>query len=94
LWGKLNSKYANDKLVGNQQSLSFNVEGETNGEIFEQVVNKKSSPEMIDEIILDTEPDLQPPNTIQGQITDEGEAAEIHNLMMQENYVPLCYEAF
>lgn len=49
---------------------------------------------MIDEIILDTELDLQPPNTIQGQITDEGEAAEIHDLMMQEDSVPLCYEAF
>lgn len=49
---------------------------------------------MIDEIILDTEPDLQPPHTIQGQITDEGEVAEIHDLMMQEDYVPLCYEEF
>ncbi len=92
--GKLHSKYSNEKLVGNQQSLSFNVEDETDGEIFEQVVNKKSSPEMIDEIILDIEPDLQPPNTIQGQITDEGEAAEIHYLMMQEDSIPLCYEAF
>jgi len=49
---------------------------------------------MIDEIILDMEPDLQPPHTIQGQITDEGKAAEIHDLMMQEDSVPLCYEEF
>lgn len=94
LRGKLHSKYSNERLVGNRKSLSFNVEDETDGEIFEQVVNKKSSPERIDEVILDTEPDLQPLNTIQGQITDEGEVAEIHDLMMQEDFVPLCYEAF
>ena len=94
LRGKLHSKSANEKLVGNQQSLNFNVEDETDGEIFEQVVNKKSSPKMIDEIILDTEPNVQPPNTIQGLITDEGEAAKIHDLMMQEDSVPSCYEAF
>ena len=49
---------------------------------------------MIDEIILDTKPDLQPPNTIQGPITNEGEAAKMHDLMMQEDFVPLRYEAF
>ena len=91
---KLHGKSSNEKFVGNQQSLSFKVEDETNGEIFEHIVNKNSSPEMIDEIILDTEPDLQPPHTIQGQITDEGEATEIHDSMMQEDFVPLCYEAF
>jgi len=94
LQGKLHSKSSNEKFVGNQQFLSFKVEDETDGEIFEQIVNKKSSPEMIDEIILDTELDLQPPHTIKGQITDEGEAVEIHDLMMQEDSVPFCYEAF
>lgn len=34
LRGKLRSKSSNEKLVGNQQSLSFNVEYETDGEIF------------------------------------------------------------
>ena len=98
LWGKLHSKSSNEKLVGNQQSLSFNVEDETDGEILEQVINKKSPPEMIDEIILDIKPslalDLQPRNTVEGQITDEGVAAEINDLMMQEDFVPFYFEAF
>ena len=38
--------------------------------------------------------DLQPPNTIEGHITDEGVEAEIHDLMMQEDSVPFCFEAF
>lgn len=53
---------------------------------------------MIDENILDTKPslapDLQPPNTIEDQIVDEGMEAEIHDLMMKEDYVPFCFEAF
>lgn len=53
---------------------------------------------MIDEIILDTKPSLapylQPPNTIEDQIIDEGMEAEIHDLMMQEDSVPFCFKAF
>lgn len=98
LKGKLHSKYLNEKLVGSQQFLSFNVEDETDGEMLEQVVNEKYSPETTDVIILNTKPsltpDLQPPNTIEGQIIDEGVAAEIHDLMMQEDSVPFCFEAF
>ena len=30
----------------------------------------------------------------EGQITDEGVATEIHDLMMQEDSVPFCFEAF
>ena len=98
LKGKLHSKSSNEQLVGSQQFLSFNVEDETDSEIFEQVVNEKPSPEMIDEIILDTKPslapDLQPPNTIEDQIIDEGVEAGIHDLMMQEDFVPFCFEEF
>ena len=78
--------------------LSFKVEVETDSEIFEQVVNEKSSPQTIDVIILDTRPslapDLQPPNGIEGQIADESVEDEIHDLMMQEDFVPFCFEAF
>ena len=98
LKGKLHSKSSNEQPVGNQQSLSFNVEDETDSEILEQVVNEKSSPGTTDEIILHTKfslaPDLQPPNAIEGRITDEGVEAEIHDLMMQEDSVPFCFEAF
>ena len=30
----------------------------------------------------------------EGQITDEGVAVEIHDLMMQEDFVPFCFEEF
>ena len=96
--GKLHSKYSNEQLVRNQQSLSFNVEDETDSEILEQVVNEKSSPETTDKIISDTKPSLapylQPPNGMEGQITDGGVEAEIHDLMMQEDFVPFCFKAF
>lgn len=54
---KLHSQSSNEKFVGYQQSLSFNVEDE-------------------------------------GQITDEGVVAEIHDLIMQEDFVTFCFEAF
>ena len=88
----------NFRVIGNQQSLSFDVEVETDSEIFEQVANEKSSPEMTGEIISDTKPslapDLQPPNTIEGEIIDERLEAETYDLMMQEDSVPFCFEAF
>ena len=37
---------------------------------------------------------MQPPNEIEGQITDEGVEDEIHDLMMQEDSIPFCFEAF
>ena len=44
-------------------------------EIFEHVVNEKPFPEMVEEIMLDMEssltPDLQPPSSIELQISDE-----------------------
>ena len=53
---------------------------------------------MTDKRISDTKPslapDLQPPNAMEGLITDEGVEAEIHNLLMQEDFVPFCFEAF
>ena len=53
---------------------------------------------MIDEIFCDIKsslaPDLQPPNTIEGQITDKGLEAETYDRMMQDDSVPLCFEAF
>ena len=74
------------------------MEDEIDSEIHEQVVDEKSSPEMIDEIILDTKPSLapylQPPNGNEGQIADESMEAKIHDLMMQEDSVPFCFEAF
>lgn len=71
---------------------------EIDGKIIEQVVNKKSFLEMIKEIILDIKPflapDFQPPSTIEGQITDEGAVAEIHDLMMQEDSISFCFKVF
>ena len=76
--GKLHSKYSNEQLVRNKQSLSVNVEDETDNEILEQPVASY----------------LQPPKEIEVQITDEVVEAEIHGLMMQEDFVPFCFEAF
>ena len=88
----------NFHAIRNQQSLSFNFEVETDSEILEQVVYEKSSPKTTDEIIYDIKPspapDLQPPNAIEGQIIDEGLEAETYDLMMQEDSLPLCFEAF
>lgn len=65
-------------LKGRLRSKSFNVEDETDNKILEQPVAS----------------DLQSPNEIVGQIIDEGVAAEIHDLMMQEDSIPFCFEAF
>jgi len=65
-------------LKGRLHSKSFNVEDETDNKMLEQPVAS----------------DLQPPNEIEGQITDEGIAAEIHDVMMQEDSIPFCFEAF
>ena len=43
---------------------------------------------------IDNEILEQPPNEIEGQIIDEGVEDEIHDLMMQENSIPFCFEAF
>ena len=74
----MHSKSSNEQPIRNQQSLSVDVEDETDNEILEQLVAS----------------DLQPSNAIEGQITDEGVVAEIYELMMQENSVPFCFEAF
>ena len=78
LKGRLHSKSSNEQPITIQQSLSVNVEDETDNKILEQPVAS----------------DLQPPNELEGQITDEGMAAEIHDLMMQEDSMPFCFEAF
>ena len=65
-------------LKGRLHSKSFNVEDETDNKILEQPVAS----------------DLQPPNEIEGQIIDEGVAAEIPDLMMQEDSIPFCFQAF
>ena len=66
----MHGKSSNEQPIGNQQSLSLNVDDETDSEILEQVVYEKSSPETTEEIISDTKPslalDLQPPNAIEG----------------------------
>ena len=76
--GKFHSKSSNDQPIRNQQSLSVNVDDETDNENLEQPIAS----------------DLQPPNEIEGQITDEVVEDEIHDLMMQEDSVPFCFEAF
>ena len=76
--GRLHSKSSNEQPITNQQSLSVNVEDETDNKILEQPVAS----------------DLQPPNEIEGQITDEVVEDEIHDLMMQEDSIPFCFEAF
>ena len=58
LKGRLHSKSSNEQPITNQQSISVNVEDETDDKILEQPVTS----------------DLQPPNEIVGQIIDEGMA--------------------
>jgi len=57
LKGRLHSTSSNEKPITNQQSLSFNVEDES---------------QIIDEVVED----------------------EIHDVMMQEDSIPFCFEAF
>lgn len=78
LKGRLHSKSSNEQSIPNQQSLSVNVEDETDNKILEQPVAS----------------DLQPPNEIEGKITDEAVEDEIHDLMMQEDSIPFCFETF
>ena len=89
-------QFIKDNFHRNQQPLSFNVEVETDSEILEQGFYEKSSLETTDEIICDIKsslaPNWQPPNAIEGKITDEGSEAGTYDLMMQEGFVPLCFE--
>jgi len=78
LKGRLHSKSSNERPITNQQSLSVNVEDETDNKILEQPVASG----------------LQPPNEIEGQITDEAVEDEIHDVMMQEDSIPFCFETF
>ena len=82
----------------NHQSFSFDDEVEEDNELLEQVFNEKPSPEMVEEIIWNIESslslDLQPPSSIEFQIADEGFEVETRDQMMQDDYVPLCFEAF
>lgn len=84
--------------IRNQQSFSFDVEVEVDNELLEQVVNEKTSPEMVEEIVCDIEsslaPDLQPQNSIECQVADEGLEIETYDQTMQDDSVPLCFEAF
>jgi len=75
---RLHSKSSNEQPITNQQSLSVNVEDETDNKILGQPAAS----------------DLQPPNETEGQITDEVVEDEIHDLMMQEDSIPFCFETF
>lgn len=61
-------------------------------------INDKTSPEMVEEIICHVESslalDLQPPSSIEFQNADDGLEAETCDQMMQDDYVPLCFEEF
>ena len=78
LKGRLHGKSSNGQPITNQQSLSVDVEDETNNNILEQPVAL----------------DLQPPNEIEGQIIDEAVEDEKHDLMIPEDSIPFCFEAF
>ena len=62
------------------------------------IINDKPSPEMVEEIICDVESslalDLQPPDSIEFQIANEGLEVETYDQMMQDDFVPLCFESF
>ena len=61
-------------------------------------INDEHSPKLVEKIICDIEsslaPDLFPPNAIECQVADEGLEAETYDQMMQDDSVPLCFEAF
>ena len=62
------------------------------------IIKDKPSHELVEEIFCDIEAslalDLQPPSSIEFQITYEGLEAETYDQMMQDDFVPLCFETF
>ena len=88
----------NIHIIGDQQCFSFDDELEEDDEFLEHVVNERPFPEIVEEVILDTESsltlDLQPQSSIESQIADEEKEADKHmrvvSLPFQDNLLSQC----